>query len=119
MSNPTTADETPEQWAVLELMGHIKYGGRIILNSELPSLIRIEVPRPDGTSITQFVNPSSIYRITMTDKALATAAAVSGNPMPFQQWELRDLIQGPIIDNQPRLNFDEDDEEDDDDGVPL
>lgn len=111
----TSTPETPEQWAIIELMGHIKYGGLLSPNSSMPGLIRIDVPREDGSLVTQFINPSSIYRLTFTDKALATSAALAGDPMPYSSWELKDLLKGKIIEPQPSLPFSFNDDDDDDD----
>lgn len=92
METNTTNAEAP-QWAIIELMGHIRYGGLVSKDTQLGTpLLRVEVPQQDGSFVTQLVNPSSIYRITMCDESLGRAAAAQGNPKPMSQWELRHLL---------------------------
>lgn len=115
-----TTSQTPppaDQWAIIELMGHIKYGGRIDLTGTM-GLLRIDVPRKGLPPVTQLINPASIYRVTMTDEAMATAAAHAGDPLPYSQWELPDLLKGKLIHQQSQLPFrsDADVHDDDDDG---
>ena len=86
----TTPPEAP-QWAVIELMGHIRYGGQVSKDNQLgTAMLRVDVPQGD-TFITQLVNPSSIYRLTMCSEEIARAAANAGDPKPMGTWELRHL----------------------------
>lgn len=109
MSNENT--QTTEQepaWAVIELMGHIRYGGLVSKDTQLGTpLLRVEVPQKDGSMVSQLVNPSSIYRITMCSEELARAAAAQGDPRPMNQWELRHMLPEPD-------DIEDDDIEDDD-----
>lgn len=94
-------NEAP-QWAIIELMGHVRYGGQVSKDNQLgTSMLRVDVPNEEGGFITQLVNPSSIYRITMCDEALARAAAQAGVSKPMSAWELRAAL--PESQDQPPL----------------
>ena len=106
----TTTNTDAPQWAIIELMGHIRYGGLVAKDTQLGTpLLRVEVPQKDGTFVTQLVNPASIYRITMSDEALARAAADMGSPKPMNSWEVKHLLPP----SEP------DDDEDNDPDCPL
>ena len=73
-------DNTPA-WAIIELMGHVKYGGQVSKDTQFSTaMLRIDVPQADGSFVTQLVNPSSLYRLTLCSEDLARAAA-KGNEM--------------------------------------
>lgn len=81
--------ESFEGWAVLELMGHRKMAGRV---SEAvvggASLLRIDVPGPEGAVATQFYSPSALYCLTPTTEEVARAFAARNQPAPVSRWEL-------------------------------
>ncbi|MDE2098006.1 MAG: hypothetical protein KGL39_12205 [Patescibacteria group bacterium] len=83
---------TFEGFAILELMGHRKLGGKL---SEAVigggSFIRIDIPGPDGTVATQFYSPASVYCITPTTEEIASATARAYKPQPVTRWELPQL----------------------------
>lgn len=112
----TTPPPTEEQWAIVELMGHVKYGGRISKDTEFGTgLIRIDVPAADGTEITQLINPSSLYRMTFCTKELATAAAKAGNANPYSDWEVGHILKLAGGEFTPPGSFFGDDDDEDDD----
>ena len=83
-------------WAILELMGHRRLGGRV---SEATiaggAFIRIDVPHPNEAGIftaSQFYSPSAVYAITPTTEEIACAIA-RGAPEPVSRWDLRALTQ--------------------------
>ena len=41
---------------------------------------------------TQYINPQSIYRMTVCDEVLARAAASGGRHAPVNSWEVRHLL---------------------------
>jgi hypothetical protein len=85
-----TTTEAP-QWAVIELMGHVRYGGQVSKDTQLgTAMLRVDVPQGDSM-ITQLINPSSIYRLTMCSEEIARAAAKAGDPKPMGTWELQHL----------------------------
>ena len=69
------------QFAIVELMGHLKLGGRI---SEVrfggADMIRIDIPGVNDSWTTQYIGGSSVYRITFCDEI--TARAVPGSTVP-------------------------------------
>src|SRR5215207_571945 len=89
-------------WAILELMGHRRLGGRV---SEATiaggAFIRIDVPHPNEAGIftaSQFYSPSAVYAITPTTEEIACAIARtvpghpgSPSPEPVSHWDLRAL----------------------------
>ncbi len=90
--------ETPiqPQWAVVELMGHVRYGGQVSKDNALgTAMLRVDVPQKDGSFVSQLINPASIYRITFCAEPIARAAAISGVSKPMQQWEMRHLLPEP------------------------
>ena len=91
-------------WAILELMGHRRLGGRV---SEATiaggAFIRIDVPHPNEAGIftaSQFYSSSAVYAITPTTEEIACAIARtvpapagSPSPEPVSPWDLRALTQ--------------------------
>jgi hypothetical protein len=83
-----------EGWAILELMGHRRLGGRL---SEATiaggAFIRIDVPHPNKVGVftaSQFYSPAAVYAITPTTEEIACAIA-RGAPEPVSRWDLRVL----------------------------
>jgi hypothetical protein len=77
-----------EQWAIVELMGHVRLGGRLTEESHFGvALGRIDIPAGDGFA-TQFFGGSSIYRITPVAEDVARAVATANQPQPVHRWEL-------------------------------
>lgn len=89
------ATEAPV-WAIVELMGHVRYGGLVSKDNQFgTAMLRVDVPQSDGSFVSQLINPSSLYRVTFCEEALARAAAEQGNPKPLSSWELRHLAPPP------------------------
>lgn len=81
-----------KQWAILELMGHRKLAGLVSEESRFGTVMcRIDIPGPEGKSVTQFYGGSSIYAVTPCTEDLARAVAKSNQPAPVQRWELPQL----------------------------
>lgn len=114
-----------EQWAIVELMGHVKYGGRVSKDTAFGTgLIRLDVPQEDGSEATQLINPSSLYRLTFCTKELATAAAKLGNPKPYSDWEMKHVLkldngETPVPSAPSAYFFGDDDDHHDDDDEDL
>lgn len=87
-----TAECAP-QWAIIELMGHIRYGGLVSKDNQFgTAMLRVDVP--EGESFTsQLINPASIYRITMCTEEAARMAAKSGKSAPLHKWDINHLIE--------------------------
>lgn len=83
--------ESYEGWAIVELMGHRRLGGRVsqVEQYGVP-MLRIDVPgvKPGDDVATQFYGGSSIYCLTPTTEEMARAVALRNQPAPVQRWEL-------------------------------
>lgn len=86
--------ETPQGWAVLELMGHRRLGG-LVSEAELAGakLIRIDVPGRDAAGApnmtTQFYSPTALYCLTPTTEEVARAVASYNRVVPVHAYEVR------------------------------
>lgn len=93
--NSSDNDSKP-QWAIIELMGHVRYGGQVSKDNQFgTAMLRVDVPQADGSMVSQLVNPASIYRVTMCAEPIARAAAAAGESRPMNQWELQHLLPPP------------------------
>lgn len=78
-----------EGWAILEIMGHRRLGGRLSTATVAgTSLLKIDVYTDDflDPSATQFYSPAAIYAITPCTEE--TARRVAGTVAPVAIWEL-------------------------------
>ncbi|HEU0113098.1 MAG TPA: hypothetical protein VFQ80_00385 [Thermomicrobiales bacterium] len=105
----TDPDATFEGWAILELMGHRRLGGRV---SEATiagaAFLRIDIPRPDDPErvvATQFYNPAALYSLTPTTAEIACAIAAQA-PQPVSRWDLRAIDAGEAtgLDHDPEFH---------------
>ncbi|MGH2615672.1 MAG: hypothetical protein ACRDJC_10570 [Thermomicrobiales bacterium] len=87
----TDSDNGFEGWAILELMGHRRLGGRV---SEATiaggAFLRIDIPHPNQAGMftaSQFYSPGAVYAITPTTEEIACAIA-RGAPQPVSRWDL-------------------------------
>lgn len=81
-----------EGWAIVELMGHRRLGGRVgEAEAYGAKLLRLDVPKT-GTSdewiATQFYGGSAIYCVTPCDEETARRVAASNQPAPVHHWQL-------------------------------
>lgn len=91
-TNPASAP----QWAIIELMGHVRYGGMVDKDNQFgTAMLRVDVPQTDGSFVTQLVNPSSLYRLTLCAEEIARAAAKGGQMKPMESWQLKHLLPDP------------------------
>jgi hypothetical protein len=93
-------DEIPvfDEWCVVELFGHQRFAGRVRQAEWPPGFARLEIPATDGhEATTQLLSPQSIYRLTPTTEAVATAVAAKCRPEPVHRWEL----PAPVADDEP------------------
>jgi hypothetical protein len=93
-SETASGEAVIEGWAILELMGHRRLGGRI---SEATiaggAFLRIDIPHPNESGMftaSQFYAPAAVYAITPTTEEIACAIA-RGAPQPVSRWDLRSL----------------------------
>lgn len=88
--NAGIAEDKFETWAILELFGHKRLAGLV---SEVTiaggAFMRIEVPDANGQiEYTRFYNPSAIYSISPTDRAIAVALAQKIKEPPITVYDL-------------------------------
>lgn len=72
MTEPSESSKQPEQWAIVELMGHRQLAGRV---SEVQrygvTMLRLEIPQEDGTFVTQFFSTRVLYsELPSTEEAV-------------------------------------------------
>lgn len=84
-NNDTNAPAKFDQWAIIQVMGHTAYAGRV---SEASiggaSFLRVDVPAVDGCqAFTKFLGAGSIFDITPCDEETALRAAKSFGVRPF------------------------------------
>lgn len=73
------------QYVIVELMGYKKLCGR--LSQGIGGLLLLDVPVEGGT-ITQFINPASVYRITIVIADVVREYAKHIDPMPAIELEV-------------------------------
>lgn len=85
---------TFDEWAILELLGHVRTAGRITEVTLFGAAMgRIDIPTPDGGMITQFFGGGSVYRMTPTTEEIARVVALSNQPAPVYRFELREIAE--------------------------
>lgn len=105
-----------EQWAIVELMGHVKLAGRVSVDSTFgAALLRVDVPdSPDIAGFTKCVSPSALYAVTPVSEQIARGLAARLKARPFDTYELADLGRDRNL--RLRFNGDPDALDDDDEG---
>ncbi len=88
-ANPMSESPEFKQWAILELLGHVKVAGLVTEETHFGTALgRIDIPTADGAFITQYFGGSSVYRLTPTTEAIARSVAERNQPTPAHRWEL-------------------------------
>lgn len=103
--------DSSETWAVVELMGHVKYGGRLSEEEKFGTKMgRLDVPQSDGSFVTKFFGGSSVYSVTITTEAVARQVAnTASSPAPVQPWDFpRALPERARVESRPDDAFDGD-----------
>lgn len=115
LGNSRNDPETESVWAIIELMGHVKTGARISQDTKFgTALMRADVPQADGSFVTQLINPSSLYRVTICNEEIARVCAGSNQAKPMQRWELQHLLPQGLVapafepDSRPYSDAEED-----------
>lgn len=74
------------QYAIVEMMGYKKLCGR--LSQGVAGLLQLDIPAEGGT-ITQMINPASVYRITIvTADVVREYAKALSDPLPAIELEV-------------------------------
>lgn len=80
--------DTFDQWAILELMGHVRLAGKVTEEEHFGAKLgRIDIPNGEGFT-TQWFSGGSIYRLTPTTEEIARGVALRNQPEPVHRWEL-------------------------------
>jgi len=88
--------EAYEGWAIVELMGHRRLGGQVSQAEQYGTvMLRIDVPRADGSATTHFFGGSSLYGVHPTTEEMARMVAERNDPSPVQRWELQPPVLMP------------------------
>jgi hypothetical protein len=114
---PATAAEAPAVWAIVSLMGHKQYAGKL---SEVErfggKLGRIDVIDADGFRTVEF-NAGSVYSIEYVSEEAARIAARRHMPKPVESWELPKQLAPASAKDEPTTIWDGMDADDDDSDV--
>ncbi len=118
------ATATFEQWAIVELMGHVRVAGRVTEEEHFGAKLgRIDIPKHDGGFTTQYFGGSSVYRLTPTTEDMARAVALHSQPEPVHRFELtpprQDAAYYESLRHGAAALEDEDQDGDDRDDVPF
>ena len=105
---------TFDQWAIVEIMGHQRFAGRVTEQSVGGcNFVRVDIPAiDDKQAFTKLFGQASIYCITPVDEETAKAAAGQFNQQPVEEWSARRMLG--IEATNRSLSFDEED-----DGIPV
>jgi len=97
MSNADKFDEL----AILELMGHRRLAGKVFEAVIAGGSFRIDVPKSDTETITQFYGPPAIYAISPVSEEIAREIARNSEPEPVHRYEISGLITARAIEGDP------------------
>ena len=86
----TETAETFDQWAIIEIMGHDRYAGRVTSQAiGGTSFVRVDVPELDGQpGFTKLFGQGAIFSITIVTEEAAIDAVKRFRPDPVQIYGL-------------------------------
>lgn len=109
------SEKAAEQWAVVELMGHVRTAGRLSEEERFGvKMGRVDIPQSDGSFVTQYFGGSSVYRLTLVCEDAARLVAISNRLQPVHSWEMPKALPPAA---EARKPFDYSDSEDDPDRI--
>jgi hypothetical protein len=85
-----------DQYAILELMGKVRLGGRVVEEQVFGvAMIRLDIPKDAEWKefSTRYFHPNALYGITPVSKAVAYSVAQYNNTPPARAWELEEKPQ--------------------------
>lgn len=110
----TEAATKPEEWAIVEIMGHHRTAGRIEEVQRFgATMLRVDRPHADGTFTTEFYGGSAIYALRPCLEEIAKRAAAQMYeerptaplnyrlPAPAQEDEIEEAPAGLFDDDEP------------------
>lgn len=106
---PKESELPTENWAVVELMGHVRLAGKLTEEEKFGSKLgRLDIPDGEGF-ITQFFGGGSVYRITYVSEAVARDVCKKTTAAPVSPWDYPKTLAGPVA-AQREFGYDEDDD---------
>ncbi len=93
------SEETFSEWAILEIMGHVRLAGRLSEHTIAgTAMLRLDIPASAGQpGYTRFFGGSAVYSISPVSEEIARAVAARSRPEPVQRFEL----QAPAVAGTP------------------
>jgi hypothetical protein len=115
-ASPSLADEKFDQWAIVDVMGHQRYVGRVTEQVIAGcGFIRVDVPNEDGSiAFTKLIGTASIYAISPVQQDVALQMNRGRRPTPIEAYALPQPKAQPAMTRDPDEYYD--DGHDDDDG---
>lgn len=110
-----------DEWAIVEIMGHQKYAGRVTEQTIAGgALLRIDIPTTaKQPAHTKLFGIGSVYALTPTTEAIATAMAATLGNAPITVYDLpaswQEKLRAPAVKSLPGPDGDSYDEFDEDD----
>lgn len=87
--------EEPAQWAIVELMGHVKLAGRLTEVERFGcKLGRLDIPEGDGF-VTRLFGGQSVYSITYVTEAVARHVRKQTTAAPVSPWDFPKQLPAP------------------------
>lgn len=79
-----------DEWCIVEMLGRRQVAGRVReVEIAGTGMLRVDIPAGDGNPAqTQYISPASIYALSPTTEAIATAAAARFRPEPVNRFQL-------------------------------
>lgn len=106
-----------DQWAILEIMGHQRYAGRVSEETIAgAAFLRIDIPaKKDQPAFTKLFSPASVYAITPCSEELARGVAEQLSQVPISIYELPEWMRERLKTTQLPLALGAPGDEDDED----
>ncbi len=118
-----------DHWAIVEIMGHQKYAGRVTEQAIAGSaMLRIDIPAgKTQPAFSKLFNVSSVYSMTPTTEELATAVAAELSHAPIGIYDLpaamREKLRAPaparLVSDGDLIGDGDAFDDDDDEGGPF
>ena len=99
-----SVENIPETWAVVEVMGHSRYAGKISPDTSLGfAMLRVDVPAIDDQApFSKFIAPASLFAVTPCTEAVAKVAAGQFCSRPLSIVHLPDTTRAlPFAESEP------------------
>lgn len=105
----TEINDDPEQWALVEIMGHRRCAGRVKQVERFGAqMLQVDIPHADGFT-TEFYGGASIYAFRpCTEEIARNVAEQIGDPRPVMPSSYRERTPPPALSHS---RYDEDDDQ--------